>query len=107
MIAGVDTRTSTTDGGAGAVRGGSVLGHEGQVESDDGRPDCSQVRRLFEIRRGVFEAPRQDALGLSKVGQRHLQDAVGVGVRHRQALWRHGREIRTNHATSTDEGRGD
>lgn len=97
MTAAVYARASTAE---------SVLRHEDQVEPDDGCPDCRQVRRLFEIRRGVFDAPLQDALGLSKVGQRHLQDAVGVGFRHRQALWLHGQEIGTNHATST-EGRGD
>ena len=107
MIAAIYARKWSADAGAGALRGDLVLRHEDQVEPDDGRPDCRQVRRLFEIRRGIFDGPRQDALGLSKVRQRHLQDAPGVGFHHRQGLLLHGRERGTNHATSTNEERGD
>jgi hypothetical protein len=83
LIAAMCARKSTAE---------SVLRNEDQVELDDGCPDCRQVRRLFEIRRGLFGAPCQEELGLSKVDQRHLQDAVGVSFRIQQTLWLHGRE---------------
>jgi hypothetical protein len=77
------------------------------MELVDGRADRGQVRCLIGIRRGVFDARRQDALGLSKVGQHDLQDAVGAGVGHRMALGIHGLEGSTNHATSTEPVGGD
>jgi hypothetical protein len=69
MIAAVDARTSTAE---------SVLRREDQVEPDDGRANRRQVRRPFGIL-GVFDDRRQDALGLSQVGEHAPQDVVGVG----------------------------
>ena len=76
------------------VKGGSVLRREEYVEFGNGRADRGQVRRLIGIRRGVFDAPRQGALGLPKVREREPQDPVGGGFRDRQALGTHGRKCR-------------